>query len=339
MKILVVRFSSLGDVVLTTAIFPSLRARWPEADITMLTKPAFADVFDGNPFVDHVQLFDAEKQPFSKLIDELRNERYDVLIDLHGNTKSWWLRLLIGAPLTVVVDKATVARHFTVYFKHAPKSLSRSVRERILDCLKPLNVPVVNQETQLFPRITTEALTALGVDPAKKLIGIAPGARHNTKRWSPERFAEAANRLGAFPDSQVLILGDKSDRPVADQVSSLVKAPCKNLAGWTSLKELIGVVSKLSILITNDSGLLHIGEALKIPVVAIFGPTVRAFGFAPYRSTSRVAEVINLKCRPCTLHGDEKCPLGHHQCMEDVDVNAVLFVASSLLEGQEVTSL
>lgn len=333
MKILVIRFSSLGDVVLTTALYPNLRARWPEAEITVLTRPAFAPVFDENPSVDHVRIYDPTQQTFSKLANEIRGERFDVIIDLHGNMRSWIIRLLAGAPLTVVVDKATVARHVALYLKRSPRSLQRSVRERILECLRPLDAPLVHQETQLFPLVTTSLLEAHGIDPKMRLIGVAPGAKHNTKRWSPARFADAANRLGAFPNSLVIIFGDKSDREVAEQVSSLVKVPCKNLAGWTSLKELIGLMSKLSILLTNDSGLMHVAEALKIPLVAIFGPTIRSFGFAPYRSTSRVAEVVNLGCRPCSLHGDDRCPLGHHQCMEDVDVNAVLYVGSDLLEG------
>ncbi len=334
MKILVIRFSSLGDVVLSTAILPNLRARWPEAEISVLTKVAFAAVFDNNPFVNYVRVFDPEKQSFSRLAAEIRDEHFDIIIDLHANPRSWFVRLLAGAPLTVTVEKATLARYTALYFKRTPRSLSRSVRERILDCLKPLDVPVVNTETQLFPKNANEILATHGIGPHTKLIGVAPGAKHPTKRWSAERFADSANRLGAFPNSMVILLGDKADRSVADRVSSLVKIPCKNLAGWTSLSEMIAIVSRMSLLLTNDSGIMHIGEALKIPLVAIFGPTIRQFGFAPYRKTSRVAEVVNLSCRPCTLHGDERCPLGHHRCMKEVDVNAVLYVASSLLEDQ-----
>lgn len=339
MKILVIRFSSLGDVVLATAIFPNLRTHWPDGEITVLTKSTYESIFDNNPSVDHVRIFDPAQQSFSQLANEIRDEHFDVIIDLHGNPRSWFLRFLAGAPTTVVVDKLLLARYGVVYFKHTPQSLSRSVRERILDCLKPLEVPVVSQETQLFPAGAEKILEAHGIAMGKKLIGIAPGAKHNTKKWPAAKFADAANRLGAFPNSLVLILGDKNDRATAEEVSSLVKVPCKNLAGWTSLKELIGVVSKLSLLVTNDSGLLHIGEAMKIPLVAIFGPTVRSFGFGPYRDTSRVAEVINLSCRPCTLHGDDRCPLRHHRCMEEVDVNAVLFVASDLLGESEETRM
>ncbi len=332
MKILVIRLSSLGDVVLTTAIFPNLRARWPDAEISVLTKPAFAPVFDNNPHVSYVWVFSPEQQSFGDLINEVKAQKYDVIIDLHGTLRSWMLRLFAGAPLTVAVSKETIARNQLVWFKQKSRSLDRSVRERILDCLKPLDVPLVSSETQLFPRNAEHILSSLRIDPNMRLIGLAPGARYNTKRWPEDQFAEAGNRLGASRNTQILVLGDKNDQPVAERVFMALKVPAKNLAGWTSLPELFAVVSKLSFLLTNDSSLLHIGEALNVPLLAIFGPTVRAFGFAPYRKTSRVAEVINLPCRPCTLHGGDECPLKHHLCMKDVDVNAVLFTASSLLE-------
>jgi heptosyltransferase-2 len=337
MNILVIRFSSLGDIVLTTAILPNLRARWPEAEISVLTKPAFGAVFDNNPHVNTIRLFAPEKQKFADLINEIKAQKYDVIIDLHGNIRSWVLRLFAGAPLTVTVDKQTLARNALVWFKYVSKSLDRSVRERILDCLTELDVPIISAETQLFPRNADEILTLLGVESGMRLIGLAPGAKHNTKRWTEEQFIEAGNRLGATAHTQIVVLGDKNDQPVAQRVFMGLNVPAKNLAGWTSLPELFAVVSKLSLLLTNDSSIMHIAEALKVPLVAIFGPTVRPFGFAPYRPTSRVAEVINLPCRPCTLHGSAECPLKHHLCMKDVDVNAVLYTASSLMDAQEKT--
>lgn len=338
-KILTVRLSSLGDVVLTTALFPNLKAKWPECEVTVLTKTAYAAVFDSNPSVDHVRLFDPARQPFTQLAKEIKEEQFDVIIDLHGNPRSFFLRMLAGAPVTVVVSKATWARYKLMLFKLSSETLRTSVRERILGSLKPLDAPVVHTETQLFPQGAGEVLRALGIDSGRKLIGIAPGAKHNTKKWGAKRFAEAANRLGAFPNSMVVILGDKSDSAAAEDVSRHITVPCRNLAGWTSLKELIAVISRLSFLLTNDSGILHMAEALNIPLVALFGPTVRAYGFAPYKPTSRVAEVAHLSCRPCTLHGDVTCPLKHHKCMEDIDVNAVLYAASDLLEGPAGKSL
>jgi heptosyltransferase-2 len=119
----------------------------------------------------------------------------------------------------------------------------------------------------------------------------------------------------------------------------LLKIPAKDLIGKTTIPELIAILSKLSFLLTNDSGILHMGDALKIPLVALFGPTVRGFGFAPYRPTSKVVEMEGLKCRPCSLHGDDQCPLRHHKCMDDIDLNRVLNESWPLLMmGRQPTS-
>jgi len=338
LKILVIRFSSLGDVILTTAIYPNLKAHWPDCNITVLTKRPYSPLLEGNPHVDHVQFLDDTQQTFHQLSKEIRLQKFDLVIDLQNSLRSWYLRLIASVPRVVVVEKLNWERRKLIWFKRTSPKLDKSVKDRILDCLNPLEVPVSVSETQLFPKNVDQILKTHGIDPGKTLIGISPGARHATKRWTKTGFIEAADRLGAIKNSEILFLGDKSDVSNAKQISNKVSAPYKNLVGWTSLPDLVAIVSKLSLLLTNDSGVLHMGEALNIPLVALFGPTVRPFGFGPYRKSSRVVEVIKLPCRPCTLHGDEQCPLKHHRCMEDLDVNAVLMACSMLLEKNSTLS-
>lgn len=330
-RILVIRFSSLGDVVLSTAIFPNLRLRFPKAEIDVLTKEAYADVFNGNPHISHVRLFCPEKQPFYDLVKEIRLCRYDIIIDLHGNFRSWFIRLVSGPPMAVVVKKRSWSRRWLLFSKHAVSALDKSVRERILDCLSPLSVEVTSKDTQLFPRHEPALLKMFDLPSDAQLFGLAPGAAHRTKQWGVEQYASAANRLGAFPNSLIVIVGDKKDQAFVQQLLPFIKVPYRNLTGWTSITELIAIVSKFSFLLVNDSGVLHVAEALKIPLVALFGPTVKGFGFFPYRSTSRVVEVGCLPCRPCSLHGEDICPLSHHRCMNDIDVNAVLLAASDAM--------
>src|SRR3989442_828943 len=117
MKILVIRFSSLGDVVLSTVIFPNLRAHYPGAEISVLTRAEYAALFDANPFVNHVFLFDPSRQPFSQLVKEIRDMKFDIIIDLQGNVRSWYLRLVAGARRAVVVEKLAWARRCLVLFK------------------------------------------------------------------------------------------------------------------------------------------------------------------------------------------------------------------------------
>lgn len=335
-KVLVIRFSSLGDVVLSTVLFPNIRAQWPDSEISVLTKAAYERVFDNNPFVDHVLVFDPSRQPFSQLAKEIRENGYEVVIDLQANPRSWMVRLLAGGHRTVTMEKSLLARRALVWFRVRSRSLTRSVRERMLDCLKPLDIPIVNEETQLYPTGVDRLLETFSIPTNVKLLGIAPGAKHATKRWKPENFAIAANRLGALAGSMVVLLGDKADRPLMDVIAPRLTVPYKDLTGWTNLSEFIGIISRCSFVLTNDSASMHIAEAFGIPLVAIFGPTVRDFGFAPYRRASRVVEVRNLSCRPCSLHGGAVCPMRHHKCMEDVDPNAVLLAASSALESEDV---
>jgi heptosyltransferase-2 len=330
MKILVIRFSSLGDVVLSTAAFPNIRAHYPNAEISVLVKADYADVFDNNPNIDHVVVFDPGKQSFSELTKEIRLSGYDLIIDLHGNLRSWLLRFAASPPRVSVIERMALERRLLVLTRWRSQKLDRSVRQRILDCVASNAIPIVSEETQLFPNNQNAVLETYSIETGKRLVGIAPGARHKTKEWPADRFAVAANRLAAVPNSEVLLLGSTSDRAAAKAVAEQLSVPYKDLTGFTSLKDLIAIVSRLDFLLTNDSGIMHIGDAFKIPLVAIFGPTVRAFGFAPYRPTSRVVEV-NLKCRPCSLHGTQTCPLGHHNCMKDVDTQAVLFATSELM--------
>lgn len=328
-KILVIRFSSLGDVVLTTVIFPNVKAKWPHAHVTMVTKRAFAPVFDGNPDVDRVIGFDPGRESFGALISGLRKEAFDVVIDLHGNLRSWTVRLLTNGAKTVVVDKAGWARRALVWFKRRSATLDRSVRERHLDVLKALDVSLVSVDTRLYPRDVRAASAAAGLGAGERRIGVAPGARHATKRWPAAHFADAANRLAGESGATVVLVGDKSDEAASREAASALQVPFHDLTGRTSLGELVAIVSTFDLLITNDSGILHVGEALGIPTVALFGPTVRDFGFAPYRPSSRAVEK-DLPCRPCSIHGDARCPLGHHRCMRDLDVDAVVGAAREI---------
>ena len=336
-KILVIRFSSLGDVILTTGIFPNLKAAWPNCEVSVLTKRPFSPLFQNNPHVDHVHVYDPKEQLFSQLTKEIRLENFDLMIDLHSNIRSWFIRFISGSPIAAAIPKQMWARRKLVWFKKASPCLALSFRERVLSCLSHLGVPLISEETQLFPEHAQETLDSLSIPAGKTLIGLAPGAKHKTKQWTAEGFANVGNRFGG-PNTEILLLGDKSDKETSQAVAKKLLVPYRDLTGWTSIPELMAVVSKLHLLITNDSGLLHMGEALRTPLVALFGPTVRKFGFAPYRATSKLVEVNDLECRPCTLHGDEVCPLGHHQCMTFLQENAV-FEAGQLLLGMSSVTI
>lgn len=326
-RILVIRLSSLGDVILTTPLFKNLRDSFPQARLGVLVKKAFAPVFDGNPWVDEVLTF--EERGLWGWAAEMRRRRFDVVIDLHDTWRSRVWGALSGADRVLRYDKRSRERRRLVRTKASSPRLSQSVVHRYLETLAPLRAPAAFHSPRLFP-IDRPLPVPLGKGP---FLGLAPGAAHAGKRWPAENFAEAANRLlpEAFPGGKVLIFGGPQDREAAAAVERRLTVPVLNLAGKTTLPELFLALRACGGLLTNDSGLMHAAAALEVPVTAVFGPTVEAFGFFPEGARAKVLQVDGLPCRPCHLHGPAFCPLGHFRCMRDLSVGKVVEAARTLL--------
>jgi heptosyltransferase-2 len=332
-KVLVIRFSSLGDVVLATAVPRRIKAAWPEATVDVLTRQEFTGVFAGNPAVSTIRSFSRERASFSGAVKGVRAADYDVIVDLQDNLKSWFVRLLAVGKRVTAVQKRSWERRSLVWWKKKSPVLERErVLDRYLAALAPLGIAPGEAETELFLG-PAPAFLAENNLTGKRLLGIAPGAKHATKRWTPQGFADAANRLAEAGTTAVL-LGGADDRGAAEAVRARLTVPTIDLTGRTDLEGLKHVVSRLSLLLTNDSGLMHVAEAFRVPLVAVFGPTVREFGFAPYRSRSALAQNNALDCRPCSLHGTETCPLGHHKCMNDVTADVVAAAAQAVVNRE-----
>ncbi len=167
-----------------------------------------------------------------------------------------------------------------------------------------------------------EKLRAAGVGPFDKVVGINAGSVWATKRWLPEGFAAVADRLIQESGTKVVFIGGPKDADTMQKILPLMKEKPINWVGETTLKELVAVISRCQAFLTNDSGPLHIAVASRVPTVALFGPTTRELGFFPYGSGHMVIEK-NLSCRPCSLHGADKCPLGHFNCMREISSSEV----------------
>ena len=333
---LVIRLSSLGDVVLTAPVFTNLRAGLPDARLSLLVKRAFAAVFDGHPAVDEVLIF--EDRGFWGWLREVRRRRFDTLVDLHDTPRSRLWSLFSGAARRLRYDKRSGARRRLVWFKRSSPTLSGRTVDRYLETLAGLGLPVKSRTPELFLKtnesLSPEWMSRLGDGP---FIAVAPGALHETKRWPGERFAQAADRLADIAGqrsnraAQILLLGAAGDRPAAEETRRALRGHAQDLAGQTTLREMMLILEKCAVLLTNDSGASHLGAALGVPTVVLFGPTVKAFGFFPLGGKVAVMENPDLPCRPCTLHGGRKCPLGHFKCMTDIPVESVVNAALTLL--------
>jgi len=324
-KVLVVRLSSLGDVALASAALASLKMAWPQARISMLVKPDYAPMLEGQPWIDEVI-------PFNGLLDAVRRIRtgaFTHLLDLHSTLRSWLLAASSGIPKRVRYRKAAIARRLFVYFGIVSQELRADTVERYLRALEPWGIRPEIRLPRLVPGPLRPGL-ALAVGSGT-LVGLHPGSKWPTKRWPAPRFAELARRLSQATGARIVLVGTGQEAGICAEVAKAAPG-CVDLAAQTSAADLLALMSRLSLFVTNDSGPMHLAAAAGVPTVAIFGPTTRELGFFPAGENVRIIET-ELACRPCTLHGDPRCPQVHFLCMRLITVDQVYEAALQLLKA------
>jgi heptosyltransferase-2 len=325
-NIVIVRLSSLGDVVLALPVADNLKAAYPRAKVTFLVKEAFAPAVRAGGAVDETACF--EERGFWGWAAAIRRRRPALFVDLHDTPRTRLWGILSGAERVLRYDKRALARRALVWFKRSSPHLAGHVVDRYLESLAPLGISCPARE----PRLKAEGSFGRewGSGP---FLGVAPGARHATKRWAPDRFARAAGRLARERNMTVVLFGDIADRPVSRAVAAGLEPPFINVTGETTLAQMIAGIGRCSLFLTNDSGAMHVAAALGVPTAAVFGPTVEAFGFFPRGERAAVAEAPPLPCRPCSLHGLGRCPLGHFQCMGLVEPDHLVEAARRAEKG------
>ncbi len=344
LKTVVFRLSSIGDIVLASPMLRALRAATgPQARIDFVVKKEFAELVKSNHHLSVVHELDTDGglASLQELTVALRAEHYDLVVDLHDSLRTRYMRNFCGTKEVVSVDKRQVARWQLVHLKRNIYEGRVHVVDRYLEPLREFGVVNDGKGLELF--IPDEIQFAISSKMAKlrlnefnKVIGVCPGARHFTKRWQSGKFAEAAAALAKELHAKVLVFGGASDKTECSEIASAVNAgvsptTATDLSGSLSLLEVAAAMDYCDIVITNDTGLMHIACARQKKVVAIFGSTVQEFGFAPYGTDSVVMEVASLACRPCSHIGRAECPKGHFKCMSDIGVDEVRTAAVNLL--------
>lgn len=331
--ILLVRFSAIGDILLITPLIRALRTRYPGARIAVLTKEQYAPLLSHNPHVSEV-LAVAPGEGILKIAERVRGVRYSHLLDLHGNLRSRALRRLAPGPWRSYRKRA-LERTLLITAKHDRYPGELPVAERYFEAAKELEVEPDGGPPDFF--ISEEAdcraaqqLAALGLGGERPLVAIAPGAAHETKRWPVEHWVELVRRITPT-GADVVVLGGPDDADAARAIADAAGEEVGSLAGALGLQETGAVIRRAEVLISGDTGVMHMATGVGTPVVALFGPTVRQFGFYPYRSPAAVVE-LTLPCRPCSAHGTRRCPLGHHNCLRRL---APDLVYSALAESFE----
>ncbi|MDD5132323.1 MAG: glycosyltransferase family 9 protein [bacterium] len=338
-NILVVRFSSLGDVVLTTPVFAALRQALPQAKITILTKNQYQDIFANNPNIDEILTLERQEN-LANLISRVRRNKYDLILDLHSNLRSHILGFAAGTKV-IHYDKQSFNRYALLHFKQGNQALQKSVVQRYLDTLGFLGSLPGHPDTKVYltekeSRLAQASLEQYGLGPNDLVIGLNPGAKWETKKWPLPNWLEFIN-LCQSKKLKLLLFGDSTDQLFISKLlkeAGDIRDTVINLAGKTDLRQLCALIKQCRVVVTGDSGALHIAQALDIPVLILLGPTVPEFGFIRPRPKDIVL-FKELPCRPCSLHGTNDCKRGDWLCLSGLSAQEVF---ESLLEQLKADS-
>ncbi|MBN1446877.1 MAG: lipopolysaccharide heptosyltransferase II [Bacteroidetes bacterium] len=334
-KVLVLRLSSIGDIILTTPFLRVFKQRFPGCELHYAVRREFAELLHSHPHVDRLITIDpdAGRTALRTLNLMLLSERYDAVFDLHNNFRTRVLRNGLSRR-TFVIDKRSwrrlllVTAHVNLYHDILPVP-DRYIETARTFALKPdtsgpeLRIP---EDRHGIARL---ALHAAGRRIGMPLAGLCPGAKHFTKRWPTEGWVTLAVRL-LHRGYDLAIFGSEDDHAIAERIKRLHPARIHDCTTRLSLLETAAAMEFCDVLFTNDSGLMHMATAVGKPVVAVFGSTVREFGFFPYHTTAAVVEVDGLPCRPCTHIGRADCPRRHFACLRAITVDDVLHAFDSL---------
>ncbi len=331
-QVLAVRFSSIGDILLTTPLLRAIRHSHPEARVTVLTKREYVPLLSHNPHVQRV-LGLAPGRPFLNLAAELRGDEYTHLLDLHDNLRSRALRLLVPGRWRSY-PKHRAARALLIRAKRNRYRDRRPVPERYFSAARDLEVAPDGAPPEFFLGAEADEqaaawLASVGLEAETSIVAIAPGAAHATKRWPIEHWRVLVDR-SVKDGSAVVIVGGPNDATLGAALSDGSRGRVANAAGILGLQASGALLRRARALVSGDTGVMHMATGVGTPVLALFGPTVEAFGFFPYTRRAGVLE-LPLPCRPCTAQGGPLCPLGHHRCMVDIHPGTVYEALRSTL--------
>lgn len=342
-NILIFNPAYLGDTIITTPLIRALHVLYPEARISFCVRPEHADLFYNIPFIDEVIIFDKRntQKGFSgllKFVKVISNYQFDLIIDLHLSLRSTTLFSMVKNTYIIGFSSAVMSYMFN---KRVEKKQELCEVERNLMILNALCDDFSLDEAKkiggsltvyIDKHLQANTLAYFAASaPDKKIAGIAPGSVWPTKRYPVEYFVKVAEDL-YHKGYGIALFGGKDDKDSLDEFANLFKYPYFDFAYKTSLRELPAILSAVDLLLSNDSGAMHIAIAAGTPTVAVFGPTVKSLGFFPYDEKSIVVENNNIDCRPCGKHGGHTCPKSHFKCMKDIEPERVLIAALSILK-------
>ena len=323
MKILIIRFSSIGDIVLTTPVIRCLKQQVKDALVHYITKKQFGSILENNPYID--KLYTIEKK-ISEVSTELKKENYDFIVDLHHNLRSTQLKSILGKK-SRSFHKLNIEKWLMVNLK-INKLPNTHIVDRYFETVKSLGVKNDGKGLDYFIPAKDEVdKKTLPVEFQNGYIGFVIGAKYFTKQLPNEKIISICKKI----NEPVILLGGKEDVEKGEKIKVAVgsrQAVIFNSCGKYNLNQSASLVKQAKKIITHDTGLMHIAAAFKKEIVSVWGNTIPGFGMYPYYGESQVSslksQVLNLSCRPCSKLGFSKCPKGHFKCMMEINEEEIV---------------
>ena len=325
MKFLIIRFSSIGDIVLTTPVIRCLRKKFPDAGIYFLTKKRFASIVESNPYINKVITLDDD---FDDTIDNLKEEKFDTVIDLHYNLRTLRVKQALKGIPFYSFNKLNTQKWIYTNFK-LNLMPAKHIVDKYIETVA--NFGVINDGSGLdffIPGKDVVKDSDIPFSHSQGYIAIAIGAAHFTKKLPVDKAKELCAKI-EYP---IILLGGNEDYNNGVEISNADPVKIYNACGKFSLNESADIIRKSNLVISHDTGLMHIAAAFKKMIFSVWGNTVPSFGMYPYKTKYEVFQVNKLWCRPCSKIGYDKCPLTHFKCMRKIEIDLIVESSKQFLK-------
>lgn len=317
-KFLIIRFSSIGDIVLTTPVVRNLKQQVENVEIHYITKPQFKSILESNPYVDKVHVL---KKSLKETVNELKYEHFDYVIDLHRNIRTARFKNRLKT-ISFSFDKLNKEKWMLVNFKKNNLPDTHIV-DRYIDTLKVFDVKNDEQGLDYFiPEKDEVDLKSISEELINGYVGVVVGAYHNTKKLTKEKIIAICKQM----DKPILLLGGPDNKEEGEEIKNSIGRNIYNTCGAYNINQSASLVKQANIILTPDTGLMHIASAFKKKIISVWGNTVPEFGMYPYmpHPDSEIIEIKDLKCRPCSKIGFTQCPKKHFKCINDLDEDYIV---------------
>lgn len=359
LRILVIRFSSIGDIVLTTPFLSATKKKYSNATLDYLTLDDFSPLLKDNPYIDDLFILKREAG-FWEIVNKaisMRKIKYDYIFDLHRSQRSILFRLILSGKKKSVLKKHYFKRLLLTKFKVNLYKKPYSIVNRYFNTSKLLpnphgesteiwiDIEGLNMSLQKLNSINDANLlieseviknrmikigNKIFQQRSMKTLSLMPFACWETKEWGDEKFIELGKQISDKYKVDIFIHGGAGDSDRAEAIAKKIGINAVSFAGKLSLTETSIALAMSDCLVTNDTGVMHIGGAVAIPVIALFGSTAEELGFFPYNTAGEVVQ-IDIDCRPCTSKGLHRCPKKHFRCMNDISVDMLYSIIKKYL--------